>query len=101
MALTNEPTPRRKPGRPRKEEAPEVRADLEAQRDLQGEAQAAYEEITGQADPDPEPVTYRYIGPVTAWIVLPTGTYEVHPNGQITIADAPHLDRNPNFVRVP
>lgn len=101
MALTNEQTPRRKPGRPRKEDAPEVRADLEVARGLQDEAQAAYEEITGQEDPEPELVTYRYIGPVTAWVVLPAGTYEVLPNGQITVADALHLDRNPNFVRVP
>lgn len=93
MALTNDPAPRRKPGRPRKvaqaEPELEIRADLEVERELEPEPA-----------PELEYAIYRYIGPVIGWVVTADGTYEVRPNDELTLANAEHLESNPNFVRV-
>lgn len=99
MALTNDPAPRRKPGRPRKvaqaEPELETRADLEAERELEREL-----EPESGVELEPEYATYRYIGPIIGWVVTVDGTYEVRPNDELMLAHAEHLESNPNFVRV-
>lgn len=90
MALTNDPAPRRKPGRPRKVSEPEVevRADLADERELESE----------QA---PEYVTFRYLGYVAAVVVTEDASYDVLPGGELTLPmHAVGLEHHPDFVRI-
>lgn len=70
-------------------------------RDLQAEAQAAYEEVTGQAKPDP--AAYKYIGGLNEVIVIQDGTaYEFRVHALVMLPHAePGLDGHPDFKRVP
>lgn len=81
----------------------EARADTSvpdvADRDLQAEAQAGYEEITGTA---PEPTSYVYTGGQNAVVVVIGGTaYDFRKHEPVHLAhpDA-GLDGHPDFARV-
>ncbi|MGH8512344.1 MAG: hypothetical protein ACREV8_00025, partial [Gammaproteobacteria bacterium] len=65
--MTNDPAPKRKPGRPRKVEQPASAPEPQP------------------SEPEPaEFVTWRYVGPVLCWVVTADGTFEARPNSDLT-----------------